>query len=113
MDKKRAQKIQLKKREDISDAEESRRRRRARSPLPRTPLATIEPRKVMTSTISASSSTAANLTPAGTGGALAKKRKKRVQVRHVLTISHSGRGSLASIRFHIGLEGGQHVLLES
>lgn len=81
MDKKRAQKMQLKKREDISDAEESRRRKRARSPLPRTPLATVEPRKVTTSTISSSSSsTATTPVPAGAGGVLAKRRKKRMLV---------------------------------
>ena len=76
VDKRRAHKIQLKKRDDISDAEESRRRKRERGPLPRTPLATVETRKVTTTTVSSSASTPV---PASVGG-VAKKRKKRGKV---------------------------------
>lgn len=71
MDKRRAQKIQQKKREDISDAEEANKKRSGHSPISCSPLAiptdSRKPSSLLTST------------PAS--GALAKKRKKKGKVR--------------------------------
>ena len=71
VDKRRAHKIQLKKREDFSEADENRQRKRERSQLPRTPQAGLDARRVTTSTVSSTTNTPL---------AGAKKRKKRGKV---------------------------------
>lgn len=71
MDKRRAQKMQLKKREDISDVEESNKRRGNLSPLSRTPLSASNESRKPSSLLSS--------TPAPPGS-VTKKRKKRGKV---------------------------------
>lgn len=74
MDKRRAHKIQLKKHEDFSDAEEKRKGRSGQPSLPHTPLSTSGgDSKKPSSLISCSS---ASSTP-GPGDGMAKKRKKK------------------------------------
>lgn len=75
VDKRRAQKIQLKKRDDISDVEESNKRRPGHTHLPRTPL-TLSSENRKGSSLVPSSSTTTVLVP----GTLQKKRKKRGKV---------------------------------
>lgn len=75
MDRRRAQKIQLKKREDISDAEEKRKQRPGHSPLPQSPLSSaISDAKKPSSLLSSSVTSTPGL------GAMAKKRKKKGKV---------------------------------
>lgn len=74
VDKRRAQKIQLKKREDISDAEEKRNRRAGQASLPQTPLSTPGGEAKKPSSLLSSAAS----TPAPPGGSVsAKKRKKK------------------------------------
>lgn len=66
VDKRRAQKIQQKKRDDISDAEEKKRRRAGHTPMSRTPLSTSNEGKKVSSLLSATPSS----------GGVARKRKR-------------------------------------
>ena len=77
VDKRRAQKVQMKKREEISDADDSNKRRGLRSPLSRLPLvgANEGGRKR-----SSSGPPSASSTPGVQGGSGGKKRKKRGKV---------------------------------
>ena len=69
MDKRRAQKIQQKKRDDISDAEEKKRRRAGHTPMSRTPLSTSNEGKKVSSLLPAAAATPGS-------GSMARKRKR-------------------------------------